>query len=89
MSTAVYTRPSTINADGRFISPAFLIKTEKLTAKDRCDSCHSAAMVRVLKDGKQLLFCGNHARFHLSALLEQGWLVDDQTYQAFDTQTVN
>lgn len=37
----------------------------QLTSRDRCDVCGAQAYVRaVLPSGRDLLFCGHHARTH-------------------------
>lgn len=51
-----------------------------LTAADRCDRCGAAAYVRVvLQSGGELLFCGHHARQHLSALRPLAARIDDES----------
>ena len=53
-----------------------------LTASDRCDRCGAQAYVRViLSSGGELLFCGHHARKHLSALEALAEHIQDETHQ--------
>lgn len=46
---------------------------------DRCDNCGAAAFSIVTKDDKELLFCGHHLHRHESALIGQGWNIQDYT----------
>lgn len=66
-----------------FVSSAHSIETAPLTLLDRCDQCSAAAYVRFVKGSQQLLFCGNHGRKVLSALVATSWKMDDQTHRAF------
>jgi hypothetical protein len=42
------------------ITEAPVIKTDTLTAQDRCDGCGSQAYVKVEALGSELLFCKHH-----------------------------
>lgn len=72
-----------------FVSSALTVNTRELDLRDRCDRCGSAAFVRAQKQetGSELLFCGYHARKNLAGLQESGWMIDDQTYRAFNKPT--
>lgn len=51
-----------------------------LTLKDRCDRCgeSSQAFVRVIKNDKELIFCGHHFSRYEPVLVADGWLVQDE-----------
>lgn len=63
------------------IDRSLFVKTSELTALDRCDACSSRAYVRATNNESELLFCAHHAKKHVVALMTQGWLIDDQTFQ--------
>lgn len=48
-----------------------------LVIADRCDRCRAQAFVRARKGDSILLFCGHHGRNHETALIIQGWDVED------------
>ena len=75
----IVVEPSMLMYGVENIPDSVFVNTEELTLADRCDSCNAAAYVRALKDGNQLLFCGNHARRNIVALTNTGWHIDDQT----------
>lgn len=69
-----------VNNNGA-ITPA---GTVLLNHSDRCDRCGGRAYARVLRDNKErLLFCGHHSRKHETALLMEGFDIQDQTFQLF------
>lgn len=74
---------SMLTLDGFVLPMDRVAPVVALTLGDRCDSCSAAALVRAVQDGSVLLFCGNHGKRHVAALVEQGWSIDDQTYRAF------
>lgn len=50
-----------------------------LSGLDRCDRCGARAKVRaILLSGRELLFCGHHARQHGPKLVEQGTEIHDE-----------
>lgn len=52
----------------------------EFTANDRCDACQAQAYAVAQKEGRaDLLFCVHHRRKHYNALLDQGWMVIDDT----------
>lgn len=63
--------------------------TRQISLVERCDRCSAAALVRAVKNDSELLFCGHHGRSALSALVEQGWKIDDQTHRAFMNRLVD
>lgn len=71
--------------EGIEIPVSNIVDTDSLTLKDRCDMCAAAALVRASKStaAADLLFCGSHAKKNVSALIEQNWQIDDQTYRIF------
>lgn len=48
---------------------------EPLNALDRCDTCSAAALVRVVRQDKDLVFCGHHSDLHAITLASTGWQV--------------
>jgi hypothetical protein len=49
--------------------PDIILKSTTLTAADRCDRCGARATTRiVLATGRDLVFCGHHARRYDVAL---------------------
>lgn len=60
------------------------VSTDDLKISDRCDSCNARALVRAIKPGKELVFCGSHSKRNIIALVEAGWSIDDQTWKAFN-----
>lgn len=66
------------------ITPESLVEGELLTLLDRCDYCGARALVRATKDSSEILFCAHDARKHAEALVNSGWSLNDQTYQAFE-----
>ncbi|ORC18816.1 hypothetical protein A7979_02110 [Rothia nasimurium] len=56
------------------------LEARELTTADRCDACGAQAYVRVvLGNGRDLLFCGHHARAKEEALRAVAVEWDDQT----------
>ncbi len=49
-----------------------------LTTADRCDACGAQAYVRVVMPYGELLFCGHHAKKHLTKLQEAAVRVQDE-----------
>jgi hypothetical protein len=86
-ATLEKTLPSTLIIDGFTLPQDSVIDGPALILSDRCDVCRAAAFVRAVHGTEKtadLLFCGNHARRNLVALVEKGWLIDDQTFLAFE-----
>lgn len=56
------------------------LEARELAVMDRCDVCGAQAYVRaVFESGKDLLFCGHHARAKESELRAVAVSVEDQT----------
>lgn len=89
-TTAINDYPTKLFMDGKRLDNDFLIDTGEIIPADRCDvgSCSAGALVRAVKSGHSLLFCGNHAQKNLSELIHQGFLIDDQTYRSFAVSKV-
>lgn len=69
-----------VNNNGA-ITPA---GTVLLNHSDRCDRCGGRAYVRVLKNNKErLLMCGHHGNKHETALMMEGFDIQDQKFQLF------
>jgi hypothetical protein len=49
----------------------------ELTLNDRCDACSAAARVIATLLNGELMFCGHHAREHLTALQQKAVSVYD------------
>lgn len=81
-TTAV--RPSILTDRKVIINPESATQTAELTAADRCDQCGAAALVRAVRAGSELIFCGSHGASAAAKLVSTGWAIDDQTYRAFD-----
>ncbi|MEI8080293.1 MAG: hypothetical protein WCI74_00405 [Actinomycetes bacterium] len=65
-----------------------LARPAPLTAADRCDRCGATAYVRVLLiSGGELLFCGHHARQHLSAVRPLAARIDDESDRLDGTES--
>lgn len=65
----------------------------ELTMLDTCDPCGytdgvavARAYVRVVKDGKDLLFCGHHFVKHGGDLLAGGWTVHEDRREQLDVK---
>lgn len=57
---------------------------ELLPGEDRCDRCGAQAFVIAEKVNRsELLFCQHHGREFRKALIEKGWIVNDQAEQQF------
>ena len=54
-------------------------KTREFSFHDRCDRCAFQAYFVVMKDGRELTFCGHHGNIFTPALAAQGWEVLDFT----------
>jgi len=54
-------------------------QTTPLMIKDRCDKCGAQAWMRATRGANEtLVFCGHDGAKNLTALLAQGFTVDDQ-----------
>lgn len=51
------------------------------SATDRCDACgvSSRAYIRASKGDSEMFFCGHHNKVHGSALIIQGFNIEDRT----------
>jgi hypothetical protein len=57
-----------------------------LTKADRCDRCGAEGHVRLVKDGRDLVFCAHHYRKHDLALAFAGFLINADTRAALTTR---
>jgi len=53
-----------------------------MDATNRCDRCGAQALVMVLMEASELLFCNHHAHKYQTALLAQGGLIVEDDREA-------
>lgn len=84
-------KPSSLFFDNKkALDASQTIEAPDLTQADRCDACSGPALVRARKgEQMELLFCARHARLNLTALVADGWRLNDQTYKAFDSYSAS
>lgn len=71
-------------------APTTVAVATTLNVTDRCDRCNAQAFVVARKgDMSELLFCGHHGRKHMSALVAQGFDIEDQTHRINEKPSVS
>lgn len=82
-STAAKAKTTLFNVE---IPHNLVLDGPRLLNKDRCEySMCGQAYVRFVHptSGIELLMCGNHAKRNVAKMIEESWMIDDQTSELF------
>lgn len=94
MTTQPNTLTGTLTMGLDDIDTSQFIQGEVIQVFERCERCGAQGFMRaqkVTENGETVrwTFCGNHGRKYLKKLLEQGYLIDDQTHRINEKPSVS
>jgi len=80
---------STMTTDTSPVTEKEQAQSDQLTARDRCDSCGAQAFALAVNENHDLLFCNHHKNEFESKLIEQGFIIMDESYKLNEKPSIS